>query len=252
MINRRQFSRSGLAVLLTASALPLSGCGLGGEQFPDYRYCLTVEVDTPEGLKTGYSVIEVSTARAGENSIPTPRLISMRSRGQAVVVDLGKRGLLFAILSNGESSDWANDVMLLLTPPLPEPRKWTDEDVRNWFPKRFAAMLEHREVIEVPRYYPDNGNRDDIPARPLLVRFGDISDPTSVEKVDPDALSASFGEGVKLRRITIQLTEEPVTTGIEKRLVWLGQPNRRRFSADTKPEGIPLGNFSGLFSTEFN
>ncbi|MDJ0979954.1 MAG: hypothetical protein QNI87_15620, partial [Erythrobacter sp.] len=43
------------------------------------------------------------------------------------------------------------------------------------------------------------------------------------ERVDPDDLSASFGEGVELQRITVELTDEPVTTGIEERLGWLGE-----------------------------
>jgi hypothetical protein len=62
----------------------------------------------------------------------------------------------------------------------------------------------------------------------MLVRFRDIADPTSVEKVDPDNLAASFGEGVKLRRITVQLTDDPVTTGIEKRLGWLRSVGEER------------------------
>ena len=54
------------------------------------------------------------------------------------------------------------------------------------------------------------------------MRFRDIRDLKSVEKVDPDNLAASFGKGVTLKRITVQLTEDPVTTDIGKRLPWLG------------------------------
>ena len=57
----------------------------------------------------------------------------------------------------------------------------------------------------------------------MLVTFGDLNDPTSVERVDPDDLAATFGEGVSLKRITVQITDDPVTTGIEKRLVWLSK-----------------------------
>ena len=48
---------------------------------------------------------------------------------------------------------------------------------------------------------------------PMMVRFGDIHDPKSVEKVEPEAI------GVK--RITLETTSDPVTAGIEKRLGWL-------------------------------
>jgi len=55
----------------------------------------------------------------------------------------------------------------------------------------------------------------------MMVTFGDLADPTSVAEVDPDYLAATFGEGVKLKRVTVELTDDPVTTGIEARLGWL-------------------------------
>lgn len=57
----------------------------------------------------------------------------------------------------------------------------------------------------------------------MLVTFGDEADPTSVTLVDPDDLVASLGEGVTLKRITAELTDEQVTTGIEARLRWLSE-----------------------------
>jgi hypothetical protein len=58
-------------------------------------------------------------------------------------------------------------------------------------------------------------------AWPMLVRFRDIRDPKSVEPVDPEHLDRSFGPGVTLRRFTVELTDDSVTTGIEKRLAWV-------------------------------
>ena len=58
---------------------------------------------------------------------------------------------------------------------------------------------------------------------PLLVRFRDIRDPKLVELVDAADLAAAFGSGVALRRATIEITRDPVTTGIETRLPWLPQ-----------------------------
>lgn len=55
----------------------------------------------------------------------------------------------------------------------------------------------------------------------MLVTFGDLADPTSVRLVDANNLAANFGEGVSLKRITVQMTDDPVTTGIEGRLQWL-------------------------------
>lgn len=58
---------------------------------------------------------------------------------------------------------------------------------------------------------------------PYLVTFKDIADPTSVVRVDPDDLAASFGAGYRLKAITVQVTDEPVTVGIAERLAWLSK-----------------------------
>ena len=76
-----------------------------------------------------------------------------------------------------------------------------------------------------PRFYP------------LLARFDDLRKPASVQRVEPADLSTSFGPGVRLRRITVQVTKDRVTRGdIEKRLPWIidgrGQLLRTR--------GVPL------------
>jgi hypothetical protein len=57
---------------------------------------------------------------------------------------------------------------------------------------------------------------------PLLVTFTDITDPTTVTRVDPANLSATFGPGVSLTSVTLAVTEDPVTEGrVEAVLGWL-------------------------------
>jgi hypothetical protein len=74
-------------------------------------------------------------------------------------------------------------------------------------------------------------------ALPMLVRFRDVGDPKSVELVDPDHLDASFGPGVKILRAKAEITNEPITAGIEKRLRWLKgrSPDERLFEARGEP-----------------
>ncbi|NMW31962.1 hypothetical protein HKD42_07810, partial [Altererythrobacter sp. RZ02] len=86
---------------------------------------------------------------------------------------------------------------------------------------RFEDMLRRTREIELPRYFRNRGHIRNRSAYPMLVTFGDLSDPTSVAQVDPDDLAASFGTGTTLKRITVQMTDDPVTTGIEQRLGWL-------------------------------
>jgi hypothetical protein len=56
---------------------------------------------------------------------------------------------------------------------------------------------------------------------PVLVRFGNPKEPTSAALVDPLDLAASFGPGVTFKRAFVEVTDDPVTTGIEARLPWL-------------------------------
>lgn len=251
-------NRRGAMALLAGAALALPGCGVAGERLPDYRYRLTVEVETPEGLKTGSSVIEVSTAVAGRNSIPTPGAVSHRVRGEAVTVDLGGRGMLFALLRSDDNSDWASNVMFRFAPKVPRAHDADGKfDADSYFEAQFAAMLKQRDPIELPRTFPDQGHLKDQPARPMLVRFANIADPTTVEKVDPDDLAVSFGQGVKLKRITVQITDDPVTTGIEKRLGWMDAYRKIHFdgtptiSEDMTALALASHMSSASFSTEF-
>ena len=83
-----------------------------------------------------------------------------------------------------------------------------------WTDSNFAAVRAAHGAAATPL-------RPDL--YPRLFTFRDINDPTTVEQVDPANLAASFGEGVKLARATIELTDAQVTTGIEKRLSWLNR-----------------------------
>ena len=93
----------------------LAACGFADDT-PTYRYRLTVEVETPEGLRTGSSVIEVQTDVASKLSISTPGQVRTRVRGESVAVDLPGGKTLFALLRSEENVDWPRYVMYKLTP----------------------------------------------------------------------------------------------------------------------------------------
>lgn len=88
----------------------------------------------------------------------------------------------------------------------------------------------------------------------MMVTFGDEADPTSVAEVDPDDLAATFGEGVKVKRITVELTDDPVTTGIEERLGWLPNYYNKQLSGDryqnikNKHKGLSAYISASIFS----
>lgn len=199
-----------LMVLALGAALP--ACA---DDTPTYRYRLTVEVDTPAGLRSGSSVIEVDTRLVRPGSNPASYAVEHRVRGEAVAVDLPGGRTLFALLRSPDDTDWASRVMVDLTPQQP------GETPLESFVARYAAAASVAGERVLPPVWPRRQNWPARSAWPMLVTFGDLAEPTSVALVDPDDLAASFGEGVALRRITVQITDDPVTTGIEERLGWL-------------------------------
>ena len=220
-------------------ALAISACA-SDDTAPDYRYRLTVEVETPEGLKTGSSVIEVKQRLVRPGSSPANMAVERRVRGEAVAVDLPGGRTLFALLRSDNNVDWASYVMQTLAP----------HSESETFAQQLDNMLLLEGEIVLPRTFPPVGHLEERSAYPMLVTFGNIDDPASVERVDPDDLAFTFGDGVSLKRITVQVTDDPVTTGIEQRLGWLGNIREMNLSNEDFPEDFPVGDFSGIFQKD--
>ena len=206
--------RGMIGLMLGGAAALLGGCGLfGGNR---YRYKMTVEVDTPQGLKSGFAVREISYSK---NLIKLPDMAAVvaTQRGEAVAVDLPGGQVLFALLSvNGYET-----LQAAFGDDAPETLDTAKADAR---------------VVELK---PKPGRIPEQSGYPMLVRFKDMRDPTSVELVSPDDLVASFGAGVSLRRITVQMVGEPVTVGIKKRLSWLGYYPEPRLDSNYRGSSDP-------------
>lgn len=178
------------------------------------RYRLTLTVDDNGTQKSGSGVIECIYDKEPK-WIPLPSHSEWHSsvRGEAVAVDLGDRGILFSLLKQGsDSRSSADEIALKAFGFMEGPIIYPVDKRLSWISslgKRIGARAD------VPFYN-----------LPMLVRFRDINDPKTVESVDPEDLAASFGEGVKLVGATIEITDAPITIGIEKRLRWL--PNRKK------------------------
>lgn len=203
--------RSVLRVLAGGAAALLSGCGLFGGN--SYRFKMTVEVETPQGLRTGSSVYEVAAFKTSE-LITGGTSSNATLKGEAVAVDLPDGKTLFALLrmANGTSSDDHIGIMSM---------KAMDPAMINTEKDRSARRISSGDGIESPvEVAPVD--------YPLLVTFADNNDPTSLVRVDPADLAISFGAGVKLKRIIVDVTKEDVTTGIEKRLGWLNHLDQFR------------------------
>jgi hypothetical protein len=127
-------------------------------------------------------------------------------RGEAVAIDLGDRGMLFSLLRSEEISEYAMDIVFNAF-PRPGPNGPTRSGGLTAEGIAYYSSLEAKAEL----------SNDQLP---MLVRFRDINDQKSVELVRPDELFRFFGEGVSLHRVTIEMTDDDVTAGIETRLPW--------------------------------
>ena len=200
-------SSKSLLVLLAGAALAI---GVFKLKYPSHawRQRITFVVATPQGEKVGSAVQAVEWT-------PNPifkdgaafHLTTLK--GEAVAVEIAPGRVLFALLNGPGGYEHIGLIALYQFGggrPGGRDYPWTDSN--------FAAVRAAHGAAATPL-------RPDL--YPSLVTFRDLNDPTTVEQVDPANLAASFGEGVKLARVTIELTDAQVTTGIEKKLNWLNR-----------------------------
>jgi hypothetical protein len=194
------FVVGGLVALLVGFKIPLSN---------SYRFRMTVEVETPEGVKVGSSVYEVR-ARRTKAMLPDANTRKSAARGEAVAVDLHGGRTLFALTKTGAIHGGLVGLSMSTLDPA-----FKNDIVES------AARISAGDSIRSPAEVEASDY-------PLLVTFADMADPTSLEGVDPSDLSKMFGHGVRLKRIVVEVTNDQVTTGIEARLAWLDQLEKYR------------------------
>jgi hypothetical protein len=73
---------------------------------------------------------------------------------------------------------------------------------------------------------------------PDLVNFADLNNSATVIEVDPNNLQATLGAGVSWNEITLEGTDELVTTGIEQKLPWLREYLEKNLRLDGSKYGI--------------
>ena len=179
--------------ILLAVLLSIYGCFKIVYPSGTWRYKLTLVVETPEGKIIGSAVRKVSAVSDPE-WFPESVHGHAGVKGEAVVVDLGKRGVLFALLKGNDDNDYGYNIIFN---EFKHSGGTTPEGIK------FYSNLKASKELAFDKL-------------PMLVRFRDINDPKTVEKVDPNNLAASFGEGVKLVSAKLEMTDEGVTKGVER------------------------------------
>ncbi|NBZ87037.1 hypothetical protein [Stagnihabitans tardus] len=195
--------RSATVALLFAF-VALAGC----TQHFGWHQKLTVTVQTPMGEVSGASVTAVEVD-GFDGLLPDGGGVESRLTGEAVVVEIAPGRYLFVLLTG--ALGWADAAYGLGGPG--------------------TVFEENMRSVEAQRGKPP------VPlppkAWPLMVTFTDIADPKTVALVDPDDLSAPFGPGVRLKAVTLAVTEEPVTEGkVEAVLGWVNDLKKYRTDPD--------------------
>ncbi|WP_421849666.1 hypothetical protein [Oricola sp.] len=157
-----------------------------------------MEVETPDGIVTGTGVVQIRMRWLEDwQRFASANSVGSDVRGEAVVVEVAPGRYLFALVS------WASYGLAL------KAFKEGDESPRQTS-TRLQALRETR-VLPRENY-------------PRMVTFGHIGSPQTVRRVDPDNLAATFGPGYRLKSITLEITDAPVTRGeLETVLGWLGE-----------------------------
>lgn len=206
-------------------------CILASIYTKDYdivRYRLTLIVNDNGKQFAGSSVIQVRPIYPSRPNLELPLYTGVK--GEAVVIDLKEKGVLFGLLKSENDDDYAYNIIF----------------------KSYLGNFELKQYRKGRAYAIDRlGPKKDLDINnlPTLVHFQDISNPDTMEKVDPNNLEKVFGKGVKLVSATIEMVDEPVTMGIEKYLKWMAKVKESAYSGEDQMKAIDVKN---IFGSEFS
>lgn len=152
-----------------------SGCGFDAHSW--YQK-LTINVDTPVGTKSAYSVTKVSKVDSDRWWVP-PEAHGVNDGliGEAISLNLGGGRYVFSLLSGGvRNTHIAQNVFAKEIGHTGKILNWS-----KW-PKWVIDLtqIQHRGVFKREHY-------------PLLGTFTDINDPKTVMRVDPDDMDDALG-----------------------------------------------------------
>jgi len=193
---------------------------------PGHKYRLTLEVETPEGIKAGSGVVSVHPDRGYSRHGHTS------TRGDAVFVDLGGGKNLVALLAHIDRALDLDDINYLAL-------RAYRADGRN---------VSFNEMNRVSGAAPVTGA-----LIPILLTFTDPQDPATARTVPSQEMATALGGGFRLRAIRAEVVPnglwpldyggplgEPVTRGIESKLPWLKGPSNSAAIALTAAR-LPIG-----------
>jgi len=195
----------------------LSGCA----RWETYRYKLTLAVDTPQGVRSAYNVVEVTTTAISvpaQGEYPTVK-------GEALYLDINGKPLIALLIKKRHSLSPPAAGQRLSSAPGGHPwwADWEYDSPTHMLDWLYSPDHPHNSYLDAIGSFGSSRDARALATTQLpdLVTFADVNDPKSVAPVDPDNLEASFGPGVKWSARTIAITADPLTTGLSDKLPWI-------------------------------
>jgi hypothetical protein len=208
--------------LIAAALAALVGGGLWYLTPNKYEWNqrITVEVETPDGMKSD-STVQHILWEGGGPAYPGQDGPSSSSKvtGEAVVVDLGGGKYLFALLSGTHGLKGTADTIASFAFWGADKAAGTAEGL-----KYLASLKAGTQTELEPSNYP------------LLVTFADVHDPSTVQKVDPGDLAGSFGFGFALKGMKIEISAENARSPrLVTLLKWVGENTEAALLTNLRP-----------------
>jgi hypothetical protein len=192
---------------------------------PDHKYRLTVEVETPQGLRSASGVLAVHPDRSYTRRGQT------RTLGDAVFVELGQGKNLVALLAHVDNNLVLDDMNYVAL------RAYAEASGKR---VPFSGMSRLTGIVPVKGALI-----------PVLVTFADPANPGTARVVAPDDAEAVLGKGYRLKGLTAEVVPngywpldfggvlgEPVTRGIVAKLPWLNGADHPAATA-LRAAGLP-------------
>jgi hypothetical protein len=203
-----------------------------------FRYKLSAEINTPDGLKSGSSVFEVSYSHGGDWGGGKSAILTVT--GDAVYTNLGGEKNLFITLTRASSGR--------IDPHGFGDRNYSSrEGSSNIFglPLRVFNLnweLGHEVKLCMEISQLQFGKKYDVPLSwlPTLVTFGNLKDPNSVQVVQPNSLDTSIGAGFSFKNANLEISNEPISQPIDQALPWLPELKEKSTANQTHKANEPL------------
>lgn len=225
-----------------------------------YHYKMTVEIETPQGVVTNsvvrqleyYYSRELLSQWGGSFDLSG----NFRERGDALFVDLpnGKTVFFLTDVNYGKAFQFHGKTGWL-TQRVSGPRGTQEAlDTIDKTRERFVFPTRQQILDGWDGKLKYENSQGELVERsqsslewiaktiyPRMVYFQDINVPETVTELDPENLTAVFGEGYRLKSLTVQMTDDKMTDDVGKKLRWLDEYSSRQLNGDRYHHGQKAG-----------